>query len=94
MAHLYKASEWEDLGRWYVNDVTDSGVGGKWWTPMRLLGLSPQEYIYLLKDTFHASHFYYKAQFNVLQFSFDTITDARKFKNYINKKAREKNFIV
>lgn len=95
MAHLYKADIWKDNGVWHVNDVQDlAGISGYWWVPMRMLELSPIEYVTLLKEKFNASNFIYTAKYDTLIFSFKKESDGRKFKNYINKIARDKNFIV
>ena len=96
MSHLYVTSEWQGAsGRWYVNDVTDfTSVACKWWAPVRLLNMTPIEYVLMLKNDFNASDFRYTKEKNVLIFSFATQTDARKYKNFINKKAREKQFIL
>lgn len=96
MSHLYVTSEWQGAnGRWYVNDVTDfTSVACKWWAPVRLLDMTPIEYVLMLKNNFKASKFRYTKEKNVLIFSFATQADARKYKNFINKKAREKQFIL
>ena len=96
MSHLYVTSEWQGAsGRWYVNDVTDLiSVACKWWAPVRLLDITPVEYVLMLKNDFKARGFQYTKESNVLIFSFDTQADARKYKNFINKKAREKQFIL
>lgn len=96
MSHLYVTSEWQGAsGCWYVNDVTDfTSVACKWWAPVRLLDMTPVEYVLMLKNNFKAKDFKYTKEKNVLIFSFDTQADARKYKNFINKKAREKQFIL
>lgn len=95
MAHIYKAEEWESAGFWHCGDVSRLSAGSNsWWYVPRMLKLSMEEYIYLLKDKFHATNFNYSAKYNVLSFSFKTQAECRKFKNYINKIAREKNFVT
>lgn len=94
MAHLYKATEWQNGSCWYVNDVEElASVSSKWWTPLRLLDITVEEFFFLLKDTFNATNFHYNANTNVLMFSFDTQAAARKYKNYINAQARKRNYI-
>lgn len=93
MEHIYKAEEWESNGKWHCGDVSALAANSNaWWHVSNLLAISPVDYICLLKDTFHAKHFHYTAKANVLSFSFDTLVDCRKFKNYINKKARENKY--
>ena len=54
-AHLYKMTCWENAGTWHVNDVQNlCGRSAKWYTPMRILNLSIEEYVDLLLNTFHA----------------------------------------
>lgn len=95
MAHLYRMSEWQSgSGRWYVNDVEELTTdASRWWTPVRMLGITFNEYVLMLKDKFNAKHFSYTADVNVLIFSFDTQADARKFKNWINAQARKKQYM-
>lgn len=94
--HLYKTTEWEDAsGNWLVNDVTSmTSIAMKWWIPMRMLNLTPEGYLRLLVDKFHINYAHYTAEANVLVFTFASQDAARKYKNWINKKARECNFIL
>lgn len=97
MSHIYKASEWQngDSGPWYVNDVSElSTTASKWYVPVRILGITPVEYVLLLRDKFNAKRIRYHEPTDVLLFSFDTQADARVYKNWINKKARQSNFMV
>lgn len=96
MAHLYKCSEWSDpCGRWYVNDVEElATVSSRWWTPVRMLEMTPEDYVLMLRDKFHANHFHYTKEANVLIFSFDTQADARAYKNWINAEARRRHYVV
>lgn len=94
--HIYKAVEWEGSpNHWYVNDVQElSTNAGKWWMPMRMLQITPEEYVNLLVKRFNANHMFYSYEHDVLTFSFATQQEARKFKNWINAEARKRNFIV
>lgn len=95
MAHIFKMEEWQDNGKWVCGDVSALAAGSNtWWYVPALLNLTPVEYFYFLKDKFHASHFHYTTKYDVFLFSFDNLIDCRKFKNYVNKIAREKNFIT
>lgn len=93
---LYKCEEWQGSSLdWYVNDVKNSNpIAHKWWIPLLILNISCEEYIKMLKTKFKAKDFNYKKESNVLIFSFSSVTDARKYKNYINRIAREKQFIL
>ena len=55
MAHLYKASEWEVAGKWYIADTSDLGNdSAAWWIPARIIGISLTDYILLLQNEYHA----------------------------------------
>lgn len=97
MAHLLHYEEWRSpTGDWYCNDTNDLGrsQAGFWWVPARMLGLSLDEYVNLLITKFKPDSIYYSQESNVLIYSWKKQSDMREFKRYINKMAREKNFIV
>ena len=90
--HLYQMTTWESNGKWSVNDVKNlSGRSAKWYTPMRILGISIEEYIDLLKS-FNAQGLHYYAPTDYLSFYFVKEKDAKAFCSYINKKARTLNY--
>ena len=90
--HLYQMTSWESLNRWHVNDVKNlSGHSGKWYTPMRILDLSVEEYINLLLS-FHAEGLNYYASTDYLGFYFPKEKDAKAFCSYVNKEARKKHY--
>ena len=95
MDHIYHADEWEANGKWFCGDVSslrrDSST---WWYPCCILGKTPVEYVKLLKDKFNATYFHYRLPQDVLLFGFQSQADCRKYKNYINKIAREKHFVT
>ena len=94
MAHVYKAEEWESNGRWLCGDVSALAADSNDWTyPMQIFGLTPVEYVKLLIYAFNAE-VHYSLSANVLMFYFSTLADCRKFKNLVNKKAREKHFVI
>lgn len=96
MAHIYRTTEWQgNGGQWYVNDIEEiGGIGSYWWTPVRMLNISPCDYVKFLIDKFNVNKIHYNRDKNVLVFSFKTQTEARKYKNYINKIARDKHYMV
>lgn len=92
--HLYNMTCWESNGSWHCNDVKNlSGKSAKWYTPMRILGLSVDEYISLLIEKFHAQKFHYHSQAEYLGFSFAKESDAKAFCRYVNKVAHSKNYM-
>lgn len=90
--HQYQMTCWENAGAWHCNDVKNiTGKSAKWYTPMRILNLSVEEYIKLL-ITFKAQNFYYYAPTDYLTFSFKTEAHAKAFCSYVNKVARKRNY--
>ena len=95
MTHIYKAEEWECNGRWYVADTSNLPKSSNtWWYAPAAANLSPIEYVKLLITKFKVSHIQYKVKSDVLIFSFDSLEDCRKYKNYINKQARQNKFYI
>ena len=91
--HLFKLTTWESMGRWHVNDVKNlKGRSAKWYTPMRILNLSVENYINLLINTFHAKGLSYHSPTDYLAFYFETEKDAKAFCSYINRQAQNKNY--
>ena len=91
--HLYNMTYWDISSYYYCNDVQN--IGGrscKWYTPMRILGLSVEEYIELLVNTFHASGIKYFDEKDFLNFHFNTEKDAKLFCAYVNRKAKLSNY--
>ena len=92
MKHIFQLSYWELNNHWHVNDIHNlAGRSAKWYTPMRILNLSIDEYIQLLL-TFNAKRLSYYEPTDYLGFSFDKEIDAKKFCVYVNKIAKQKNF--
>lgn len=95
MAHILHVSEWQSNGKWLVSDVTDLGRGsGTWYYVANLLSLSPVDYVKLLINKFHAVDLRFFKKSNVLVFYFSSLEHARSFKNFVNKTARDKSFII
>lgn len=97
MAHLFKMTEWESGAgdRWYCNDTSDLGNGsGLWYHPARMLNISPAEFVKMLVEKYQPDNISYNFETNVLVYSWSSQTAMRKFKNQINKIAREKNYQI
>lgn len=91
--HLYNMTCFPIGNKWYVNDVKNlSGRSAKWYTPMRILNLSIEEYIDLLLNTFHAEGFRYYESTDFLFFYFSKEKEAKAFCSYVNKQAKQKNY--
>lgn len=96
MKRLLKYSEWQDsFGNWYCNDVSDpAGIAGLWWTPARMLGISPVDFVALLIDRFAPDYIHYNEEKDVLTYSWRSITAQRKFKNWLNAEVRKHQFYI
>lgn len=90
--HVVKLTYWNVYDRWYCNDVTNLvGRSAKWYTPMRILNLSIEEYIDLLIK-YKAKGLKYYENTDFLSFYFTSESDVRRFCAYINSKAKKINY--
>lgn len=97
MSKVYKASEWTDNGGMVHIQCDDLvGTGRNWVEPARILGLQPADFVIKLKQEFNADIQPYKKNGKVtfIGYSWKSLADARRFKNLINKIAREKNYQI
>lgn len=91
---IWKATEWEVCGKWHCGDCSDLAHGSNyWWHAPRLLGMPLDEYVTMLVQTFHAI-VTYNAEKDVLCMSWNSQAEMRKYKNWINKKAREAKYQI
>ncbi len=92
--HLYQMTYWsEPNGTYHVNDVKNlCGRSAKWYTPMRILNLSIEEYIDLLINKFNAIKLFYYKPTDFLGFCFANKKDAHAFCAYVNKVAKKNNY--
>ena len=91
---IFKVSEWLSAAkRWYVADTT---TFSKWWIIPRFLNMSLEEYILLLKNTYHASHFKYDFAKNTLIFSWaeKDYTYAHKYMLWVNRMAKNHSWSI
>lgn len=101
MAHLLRYEEWELNGHWYCNDQYElsckNSVASLWYTPARMLNMELVDYVKMLIEKFEVDHISYGGteyhDAGVLVYSWNSQAKMRVFKNFINKKARELNFI-
>ena len=95
MSHLLKLTEWESPTGWHCGDTSDLANGsGYWWHIPRMLGIELSDYIFLLKDNFHATNFFYNKEKDVLLWHWKNYADCHKFVLYVNKKSRERSFFI
>ena len=98
MSRLFKVNEWESAGKWYSADTQDLKNGSSlWWIPARFLKITPEEYVTLLVEQFHAKvDFIPKTKRgNSLLFKYwDNYNDCHKYTLWINKQARNGNWTI
>ena len=86
MSKLYVASEFKSVsGDIHIQCDDLVGTGRNWIEPARVLGIQPTELIMKLKTD---------GKINFIGYSWSNLADARRFKNYLNKIAREKNYMI
>lgn len=94
MSHILKFEEWHDTitDTWHCNDVHSWKSGG-WWLAPRMLRMELDDYVFMLANEYNAKISYGKDKC-ILLCSWKNQEDCRKFKNFINRKARETQFYV
>ena len=95
MAHLYKMTEWESVGYWHCNDVSDLTHGSAyWWLPARMMKLSPAQYVQWVIDNFHPDIVSHSDDGSFVSFCWKSQSEMRKYKNKVNALARQENFMI
>lgn len=94
---LYKEKEYipKSSEHYYTSFCTDN-IGKKysqWIVPVRVLGVSPAEYVRTLVQDFNAIVLYNKDNVFVSHYWKNQV-DETKWRNYINKISKEKNFQI
>lgn len=90
---LYKAEEWQGADdKWHVGDCSDLGHNSNcWYYPARILGISPAELILLLVNEYGAECKWLET---TLIYKWGDLNKARKWKNFINARARAIKFYI
>ncbi len=93
--HLFQLTEWQgSSGKWYCGDINNlSAKYPLWMVAIRMLNLTPADYAKMLIEDYNAIVSYNKEK-NFLSISWDKQSDMRRFKNFINAKARQMNYMV
>jgi len=93
---LYKQTEWKSNERWHCNCVDNlAGGSGYWWHPARIMGISPAEFLkWLLSQDFKPDFISHNEDCSFVGWSWKNQTQMRKYKRFINKLAREKNYQI
>lgn len=97
MNKLYVAGEFTDVNgqvRIMCDDLV--GTSRNWLEPARILGLQPADFILLLRTEYNANITPYRknGKLSFIGYSWSTLAEARKFKNFLNAKARAKRHMI
>lgn len=97
MKKVYVASEFSTIeGVYHVqcNDLV--GTGRNWIEPARILDITPSELVLMLKNNFNATLVPYKKDGKIawIGYYWTTLAEARKWKNFINAKARAEKHTI
>jgi hypothetical protein len=94
----YKASQWKTSSNvWCVGDTSDlANYSNNWLIPVKILGITPEEYVKMLVNTYKADVKFYDSTEtgngrSLLLFTFKEYAAAHKYLLYINKAARNFN---
>ena len=92
---LYKLSEWESESGWHAGCVDNlASNSNAWWLPARILNISPAAFVEWVIKEYQPDDVYFSEEKCLFFFSWKSQEKERKYKNYINKKARERNFQI
>ena len=95
---VYKLSEWQDaIGIWRVAH-TDTTKYARWWIIPKALNMSYEDYVKMLKEKYHASHFHFEvfsdSRNSLLTFGFKNYKDAHQYLLDMNKHFRKMNWCI
>ena len=96
MKKLFRMEEWQSPGgMWYCAHTGSfpSDVD-LWIIPARLLGLPLDKYIMYIKENYKSAHIHIREDGGFVSISWESLTEMRKFKNWMNAKSRAINFQI
>ena len=96
MSELYKLVEWQsESGLWHCEHTSSFPQNVvKWVIPARLLYMEPVDFIkYLIKE-FEPDVIHHNEDCSFVGWAWYNQTKMRKYKNFINRIAREQNFKI
>lgn len=93
---LYECKEWQGTsGVWYCEHTASFPRDvQKWIVPARILQVTPADFIQLLIDEFEPDKIYHNEDCSFVGWGWTSQAKMRKYKNWINQKARERNFQI
>ena len=93
---IYRLEEWQGAsGIWYCEHTSSYPEGvQKWILPARLLDMTADVFLQWLIDNYKPDHICHDDSCSFVNWGWSDQSQMRKYKNYINKIAREKNFKI
>lgn len=96
---LYTMKEWcTPTGHWHTGFVdTFAGDAAAWYQPARILNISPASFVSLVINEYKPDEITVLGRDSDSPgfiFSWNSQTAMRRYKNFINRKAREVNFQI
>jgi hypothetical protein len=93
---LYRLEEWQGAsGNWYCGHTGSFPQHiQKWVIPARILGVTADEFLKILIKDFEPDEIYHNKDCSFVGWSWKSQVKMRKYKNYMNKLAREQNFQI
>lgn len=93
---LYRCEEWKSTANiWYCEHTASFPRDvQKWVVPARILQVTPADFIQLLIDEFEPDKIYHNEDCSFVSWGWTSQAKMRRYKNWINQKARECNFQI
>ena len=93
---LYKLEEWQgSSGMWYCSHTASFPKNiSLWLVPSRMMGISADDFLKLLIKEYKPDKIYHNEDCSFVGWGWKSQSAMRKYKNAINKLAREKNYQV
>lgn len=94
--NIWKAVEFQGgSGLWYCNDTSNfASNSANCLHPSRILGMSADKYLEWLIENYSPDMVHIGKDGGFFTYGWKSQAKMRLFKNYINKKAREKNYTI
>ena len=93
--HILKMVEWEDYDGVHCADTSDLGKGSAiWYLPARMMNMKPAEYLNWVIKNYNPDIIKHSKDCSTVWFVWKDQTTMRIYKNYINKIAREKSYLI
>lgn len=88
MGKIYKAVEWQSAtGKWHCNDPDLITRGDQWLISAKILNMNITDFLVMMQNEYKAN-LHIKEDGTFAYCTWDNQVDMRKYKNWINAKAR------